>query len=184
MPTTMKQTEEKMNAALQFLEAELKNLRTGRAHPALVEGVKVEVYGTMMRILDVASITVPEPRQLVISPFDPHNSSAIGKAIEKANLGINPIVEANLVRLNIPPMDGTMRAKMIKMCHEFGENAKVNIRQVRQASNEIVRKQKSSGDISEDEMHRKEKEIQDLTDKFCKKCDEMAKKKETEISTI
>lgn len=176
--------EQRMQDALQHLETELKSLRTGRAHPALVEEVRVEIYGTQMRLKDVANITTPESRQLLIAPYDAQNTASIGKAIQAANIGLNPIVDANTIRINIPPMDGTMRQKMTKTCHEFCEKSKVQIRQVRRDANEMARKQKNDNTIGEDLLKKLEKEIQELTDKYCHKCDEVTKKKETEISTV
>lgn len=176
--------EQRMQDALQHLESELKSLRTGRAHPALVEEIRVEVYGTQMRLKDVANITTPESRQLLIAPYDAQSSAAIGKAILAANIGLNPIVDGSSVRINIPPMDGTMRQKMIKTCHEFCEKSKVQIRQIRRDANEAARKQKNEGIIGEDLLKKLEKEIQELTDKYCHKCDETTKKKETEIAAV
>jgi len=178
------QTKEKMLTALDHLKHELKGIRTGHANPAILDGAVVEAYDTQMKIRDIASVTTPEPRQLLITPFDPNNSGPIGKAIEKANLGFMPIVEGNVVRINIPTMDEALRKEMIKLCNKRREDAKVSIRNVRRDSNEIARKQKSDGDIGEDEMKKYEKEIQDLTDKFCKEAVDLAANKEKEISTI
>lgn len=170
-----------MKAAIEYFKDELKNIRTGRANAGMVEHVTVEVYGTQMRIQDIASISVPEPMQIVISPFDASNAPHIGKAIEKANIGINPIVEANLVRLNIPPMDGTMREKMKKTVGDYCEQTKVKIRQARKEANDSIRGDKS---IPEDERKNMEKEVQELTDTFCAEADDLAEKKENEISSI
>jgi ribosome recycling factor len=180
----MDQVKSKMTAALEHLKTELKAIRTGRANPAMLDGVTVDVYGSQMRLKDIASITAPEPRLLLITPFDTSNTNAIGKAIERANLGINPIVDANVVRLKIPQMDDSMRKEMVKVCHKRREEAKVSLRNVRREANEGVRKQKNEGEIPEDVMKKLEKNIQDLTDKSCKEADELSEKKEKEISTI
>ena len=182
MSAIIDQTKEKMKAALEHLKEELKKIRTGHANPAMLDSVFIEVYGTNMRLRDIASITTPEPRQLLITPYDAKNTPSIGKSLEKANLGFSPIVEANLVRINIPPMDESIRKEMVKICHKKREDAKVSIRNVRQDSNKIVRSQKK--DIGEDTMNRLEKDIQELTDKFCKEADEITAKKEKEVSTI
>lgn len=181
LPNEVKQ---KMTSAVEHLKQELHGIRTGRANPSMVEGVNVEVYGTQMRLRDLASITAPEPRQLVIQPFDTQNTPIIGKAIEKANLGLNPIVDANLVRINIPAMDSALREKMVKLVREIREKEKVVIRNIRRDANEAVREQKKNNEITEDELKRHEKEIQDLTDRFCKEMDEIAATKETEVTTI
>jgi ribosome recycling factor len=180
----MDQTKTKMTAAMDHFKNELKNIRTGRANPGMVEHVMVEVYGSSMRLKDVASITVPESRQLLITPFDPQNASGIGKAIEKANIGLMPIVDGNSVRIKIPQMTEDLRKKMAKICHEEREQAKISIRNIRREANEWVRKQKADGEIPEDVMKKLEKSIQELTDKFCKEADDLSEKKEKEISTI
>lgn len=180
----LEQTKSKMATAIEHFKNDLKNIRTGRANPGMVEHVMVEVYGSMMRLKDVASITVPESRQLLITPFDPKNSSAIGKSIEKANIGFMPIVDGNVVRIKIPPMTEELRKKMAKICHEEKEKAKISIRNIRREANEAVRKQKADGEIAEDIMKKHEKSIQELTDKFCKEADDLSEKKEKEIATI
>lgn len=178
------QTKNKMAAAIEHFKNDLKNIRTGRANSGMVEHVMVEVYGSSMRLKDIASITVPESRQLLITPFDPQNTSAIGKSIERANLGLMPIVDGNTVRIKIPPMTEELRKKMAKICHEEREKAKVSIRNIRRDGNEAVRKQKADGEIAEDMLKKLEKNIQELTDKFCKEVDDLSEKKEKEISTI
>jgi ribosome recycling factor len=178
------QTKTKMLAAIEHFKNDLKNIRTGRANPGMVEHVLIEVYGSSMRLKDLASITVPESRQLLITPFDPQNASIIGKAIEKANIGFMPIIDGNTVRIKIPPMTEELRKKMAKICHEESEKTKVSIRNIRRDSNETVRKQKADGEIAEDMMKKFEKNIQELTDKFCREVDDLSEKKEKEISTI
>lgn len=178
------QTKEKMTAAVEHLRSELKNIRTGRANPSMLDNVHVEIYGSLMRIKECASITAPEPRMLVITPFDPKNAPHIGKAIEKANLGVMPIVDGNLVRIKITQMDESVRKEMVKLCHKRLEEAKVSIRNIRRDSNDAVRKKKSAGEMAEDVMKKSEKTIQDLTDKYCKEADDITDKKEKEVSTI
>ena len=178
------QTKAKMIAALEHLKTELKSIRTGRANPGMVEGVIIEIYGTPMRLKEIASITSPEPRMLLITPFDAKNASIIGKGIEKANIGINPIVDGNVVRIRIPQMDENMRKEMVKLCHKRLEEAKISIRNIRRDANEAVRKQKSSGEIAEDIMKKSEKSIQELTDKYCKEAEEASEKKEKEVASI
>lgn len=178
------QTKAKMVLAIDHLKSEMKNIRTGRANPGMVEHIAVEVYGTSMRLKDLASITAPEARQLLITPFDPKNASLVGKAIEKANIGFTPIVDGHSVRLKIPPMTEEIRKKMAKLCHEERERAKIALRNIRRESNETARKMKSSGEIAEDVMKKIEKHIQELTDKYCKEADDLCEAKEKEIATI
>lgn len=180
----LKQTETKMNAAIEHLKEELKKIRTGHANPAMVENIQVEVYGTQMRLRDLSSVTTPEPRQLLITPYDASNAGVIAKSIEKANLGFNPIVDGHSVRLNIPPMDKNMRQEMAKLCHKKKEEAKITIRNNRREGNEMARRQKEEGHIGEDIEKKLEKDIQELTDRFCKKADELSLAKEKEVSAI
>jgi ribosome recycling factor len=184
MSSITEQTKVKMQAALEHFKNDLKNLRTNRAHSAMLDGVFVEVYGSQMRIKELANITVPEPRQLLISPFDPQTSGAIAKGIEKANLNLQPVVEGQVIRVNVPPMDETMRKQIAKQGKEKAENAKVVIREIRRKNNELARKQKTDGLITEDVMKKEEKGIQDLTDKSCKEIDDLFSAKEKEILTV
>lgn len=174
----------KMHAALEHLKTELKGIRTGKANPAMLDSVSVEVYGSAMRIKDVASVSAPEMRQLLITPFDPQTASSITKGIEKANLGLQPIVDGNAVRIKIPQMDESLRKEMAKMCHKKREEAKVSIRIIRRDANDEIRKQKSAGDIPEDLMKKLEKTVQELTDKCCQEADDIAALKEKEVMHV
>jgi ribosome recycling factor len=180
----VEQARTKMAAAIEHLKNELKTIRTGRASPTMLDAVHVEVYGSSVRIRDVASITAPEPRLLLITPFDTQNTKAIGKAIENANLGVMPIVDANMVRIKIPAMDDNVRKEMVKQCHKKREEAKVSIRNIRRDANDAIRRKKTDGDLSEDIQKKMEKTVQDLTDKSCKDADDVSEKKEKEVSTI
>ncbi|CDZ79796.1 Ribosome-releasing factor [Candidatus Rubidus massiliensis] len=175
---------EEMTSAIEHLKTELKGLRTSRANAGMLDHITVEVYGSNMRLKDLASVTAPDSRTLMITPFDPSVVAAIGKGIEKANLGFSPIVEANRVLLKIPPMDESLRKNIVKQCHKYKEDAKVLVRKARQKGNDTVRKMKSSSEITEDQQKKFEKNIQELTDKFCKEADELAEKKEKDILTI
>lgn len=178
------QAKAKMTAAIEHLKNELKNIRTGRANSGMLDSISVEVYGSPMRLKEVASVTTPEARQLLITPYDAQNTNAIGKAIERANIGFMPIVDGNIVRIKIPPMDESMRKEMVKQCHKKREESKVSIRNIRRDCNEVVRKEKADGIIAEDVMKKNEKIIQDLTDKFCKEADDISQKKEVEVTTV
>ena len=175
------QAKQKMAAALEHFKVEMKNIRTGRANPSMLDGVQVEVYGSMMRIKDIASVTVPEPRQLLVTPFDPQNLGAIRKGIEAANLGVNPLIDGKILRITIGQMDDATRKQMIKILHTKLEEAKVHIRGIRRDSNDLVRKSK---DLPEDVQKKLEKDIQEQTDKACKEADDLCRKKEQEISTV
>jgi ribosome recycling factor len=182
--TIIDQTKSKMALAIEHLKNELKSIRTGRANSGMLDNIYVEVYGAQTRLKDIASVTTPEPRQLLITPFDRQNNSTIGKAIEKANLGFMPIVDGNCIRIKISPMDDAMRKEMVKLCNKRCEESKVSIRNIRRESNEALKKQKTKGEVPEDLVKKIEKEIQEMTDKFCKESDEITSKKEKEITTI
>jgi ribosome recycling factor len=173
-----------MQATLDHLKAELKTLRTGRANASILDKIHVEIYGSYMPLKAVANITVPEARQIVVTPFDHSNINAISKAIEAANLGVNPMVDGKVVRINVPPMDEAIRKQIAKQCKDHGEKTKVSLRDVRRKFNELVRKQKADGLIPEDQMKKAEKMIQEMTDKFCKDVDATCAEKEKEIMTI
>ncbi len=174
----------KMNATLEHFKQELKNLRTNRANPGVVEGVTIDVYGTHMKVKELASITTPEARQILISPFDPQTAGAIAKGIEKANLNLQPVLEGQSIRINVPPMDQSMRQTIVKQGKEKAENAKIAIRDIRRKSNDAIKQQKSSGDLTEDVVKKLEKAIQELTDTFCKQIDDLFAAKEKEIMAV
>lgn len=173
-----------MQAALDHLKAELKTLRTGRANASILDKIHVEIYGSHTPLKGLANITVPEARQIVVTPFDYANVNAIAKAIEAANLGVSPRVDGKVIRINIPPMDESIRKQIAKQCKEHGEKTKVSLREVRRKFNDLIRKQKADGLLPEDQMKKSEKNIQDLTDKFCKDVDATCAEKEKEILTI
>lgn len=181
---TLDETKAKMQEALEHFKKELSQLRSGRANPGMLDSVPIEVYGTQMRIRELANVTTPEPRQILVTPFDPQTAGPIGKSIEKANIGMQPILEGNLIRINIPPMDESMRKDIAKQAKKKAEDAKVAVREVRRKGNDLVRKQKADGDIAEDEMKKAEKRIQELTDDFCKQVDELFTAKEKEVMTV
>jgi ribosome recycling factor len=173
-----------MQAALDHLKQELKALRTGRANAQILDKVHVEIYGSHMPLKSLANINVPEPRQIVVTPFDHSNINAISKGIEAAKLGVNPMVDGKVIRINIPPMDESVRKQIAKQCKDLGEKSKIALRDVRRKFNELVRKQKADGVLAEDQMKRLEKHIQDSTDRFCKDVDAACSDKEKEIMTV
>lgn len=180
----MNEVKQSMQTALDHLADELKNLRTNRPNPSVLETVRVEVYGSEMKIRDLGSVSVSDGRQLLVSPFDPQTVGPIGKGIEKANLGLQPIVDGNVVRVPIPPMSEELRRDIAKEAKDKSEKAKVTIRDHRRKANDHVKKQKADGEISEDEQKKNEKLIQELTDQFCKKVDELYTEKEKDILEV
>lgn len=184
MTQSVEIAERKMRDAIEYLKQELKGIRTNRANPALVDTVQVEVYGSKFKLREVAQITVSDARQIAITPFDPKNAGAIGKAIAKANLNLNPIVDATTVRVNIPPMDETTRRDMGRLCRTKGEEAKISIRNARRESLEISKQGKVEVHMSEDECKREEKKIQELTNKYCKSADDLCHEREQEVLVV
>lgn len=179
-----KETKTAMQGAIDHFKQDLKTLRTGRANPAILDHIRVDVYNTPMALKSLANITVPETRQLIITPFDRQNCAAIAKAIDAANLNVQTQVDHNVVRVLVPPMDESIRKEMVKECKKRGENTKVAIREIRRKFNEQLKKEKSGGKVSEDELKRLEKKIQELTDHFCKETDTVCSTKEKEILEI
>jgi ribosome recycling factor len=180
----VEQTKKKMNGVIEHLKTDLKSLRTGRANPGILDNVTVEVYGSHMRLRDLANVSAPEARSLLVTPFDPQTAHAIAKGIEAANLNVQPVVDGNNVRIKIPEMDAKVRGEMCKQAKKKCEEAKVGIRNVRREGNELAKKQKGDGLIPEDMQKKIEKNIQDHTDKFCKLADDLTAEKEKEIMQI
>jgi ribosome recycling factor len=174
----------RMQASLEHFKTELKGLRTGRANPAVLDGIVVEVYGNPTPLRKLANVSAPEPRQLLITPYDPATCGPIGKAIEKANMGLQPVVEAGVVRINIPPMDQAMRGQIVKVLRKLLEDTKVTIRGHRQEANKQVKDQKAKSLLDEDAAKKVEKQVQDLTDQSCKEADKLAADKERDIMTV
>lgn len=180
----MSECKENMQKALDHYNDELKGMRTNRPSPSMLDNVPLEVYGTEMRMRDVATVAVADGNQLVVTPFDPSTANSIAKGIEKANLNLMPAVDGNVVRVPIPPMSEERRKEIAKDAREKGEKTKVTIRDVRRRANDLVKKLKADGEITEDDVKRDEKEIQELTDKYCKKVDELFAAKEKDILAV
>jgi len=180
----LQDTKTRMQQALDHFKEDLRGLRAGRANPGLLEPVMVEVYGSEMRLKEVATITSPESRQLVINPFDAANLQHIARAIDKANLGVRSIVEGKTVRVMFPELTADRRKEIIGQAHKKREECKITVRNLRRDANELVKKAKSGGTITEDDVKKLEKQIQELTDKSCKDADDLTVAKEKEISTI
>lgn len=178
------QSKQKMHATIEHFKQELKGLRSNRANPAMLDHVHAEVYGSAMRLRELANITTPEPRQIMITPFDPQTANAIAKGIEKANLNLQPVVDGPVIRINIPPMDEAMRREIVKQGKKKAEDAKIVIREIRRKNNELAKKSKTDGLITEDVMKKIEKTIQEQTDKSCKEIDDLFHAKEKEIMTV
>jgi len=179
-----KDAEDRMQKSLEHLRQEFATLRTGRASPALLEGVKVDYYGTSTPLNQIASITAPEPRLLIVQPWDKNAVKAIEKAIQSSDLGLNPATDGHILRVPIPELTEERRRELVKYVHKLAEDARVAIRNVRRDANDHIKRLEKEHEISEDNSRRGLDNIQDLTDKYIKKIDEMVKTKEEEILTI
>ena len=176
--------EEKMLKSEQHMEYDFSGVRTGKASPALVENIQAEVYGSMMRIKELANISVPESRMLLIQPWDQGSVGPIEKAIQKANLGLNPAVQGKFIRIVLPDLSTETREKFVKMVKHIAETGKIAIRQIRRDAIEAVKKEGKNGGISEDEVETAEGEVQKLTDQYIKKLDVHLAVKEAEILKV
>lgn len=175
---------EKMDKAIAVLKDELAGVRTGRATPALLQRVVVDYYGTPVPIQQLASFSVPEPRTLVISPFDRNAIAAMEKAIMGSDLGITPGNDGTVIRLSFPPLTEERRKELIKLVHHRGEEGRVAVRNIRRHSKEELEKLEREGGISEDDLVRSEKELQKLTDKHISDIDEVVSHKDAELKEI
>lgn len=176
--------EDKMDKALQHLQHELSGLRTGKASPAMVDGIQVNYYGAMTRLRDIANLATPEPRLLVINPFDPSSRQAICQAILAANIGITPIDDGRVIRIPVPELSEERRKELTKVAKRMTEDAKVAIRNVRRDANESIKNLQKGSKITEDERDQGIEDIQKSTDDYGKKVEELLAKKEKDIMTV
>jgi ribosome recycling factor len=183
--TVLSEVRKKLDQATEHFTEELKKLRTGRAHPSLLDGVMVEAYGQPMPMKSVASITVPEPQQLQISPFDPNNLQAIAEAIRSdRSLGLSPVDDGRVVRVNMPPMTTENRQAMVKVLHQKVEECLISARGVRHEALRKAEQGERDKQIGRDELERFKKQIDELLTKQKDEVERFAKNKEQEIMTV
>ncbi len=180
----LREAAERMQSALDSLEEEFSAIRTGRASPALVEHLSVEYYGTNTSLIQLATISVPEPRQILIRPFDPASLKDIERAILVSDLGLTPNSDGKVIRLTLPQLTEERRKELVRIVHNRMEETRVRIRNVRRDQIKDLRDFEKESLISEDDRERGEKELQDLTDKLIKKVDEIGEQKEKEIMEV
>ncbi|HOW97588.1 MAG TPA: ribosome recycling factor [Kiritimatiellia bacterium] len=178
------ESDDKMTKAVEFLQQELSGLRTGKASPSLVENVQVEYYGTQTRLRQLAGIATPEPRLIVINPYDPTSLQAIERAILAANIGITPINDGRIIRIPIPELSEERRKDLVKVGHRMAEEARVAIRNVRREANDQIKALQKGGKITEDERDEGLKEIQNYTDTYIGKVDALIAAKEKDVLTV
>lgn len=184
MHQIIKEASHKMDKTLEALRAELAKVRTGKATTALLDGVKVDYYGTLTPINQVGNITVLDAHTLSITPWDKSMVQAIDKAILEANLGFNPISDGTNLKIPVPILTEERRKDFVKIVKKFGEDAKIAIRNIRRDANEHLKKEEKDKKMSEDELKHNENEIQKLTDNHIKTIDEILKHKEKEIMEV
>ncbi|MFP4348884.1 MAG: ribosome recycling factor [Thermodesulfobacteriota bacterium] len=175
------ETRERMEKSITALKNELKRVRTGRASLSLLDGIRVDYYGTQTPLNQMASLSVPESRLITIQPWDTSVINSIEKAILKSDLGLTPASDGKIIRISIPPLTEDRRKELVKLVNKTCEEYKVAVRNIRRDSNDMVKELKKEGDVSEDEAFKAQEEIQKITDQHIEKIDEIYQEKEKEI---
>ncbi len=181
---TLKDARTSMDKSIEALKRDFSRVRTGRASTSLLDDVKLDYYGTPTPLNQVGTITVPESRMIIIQPWEKNLIPEIEKAILKSDLGLNPSSDGNVVRIAIPPLTEERRKEMGKVIKRMGEEAKIAIRNARREANDNLKKLEKEKEISEDELKRAEKEVQEFTDQYVKKVDELVATKDAEVMEI
>jgi ribosome recycling factor len=180
----IEEASKKMKGAVAATQEEFGHIRTGRASPHLLDRIHIDYYGAQTPLNQIAGISVPEARMMVISPYDKSSLSAIEKAIQQSDLGVNPNNDGSIIRLNFPPLTEERRKVLIKQVKERAEDGKIAVRNVRRHVKDEMERMKKDGDISEDELKRSEKELQKLTDHYVDEIDVMFSHKEKELLEV
>jgi len=173
-----------MEETIEMVKGRLSRIRTGKATPAMLEGIKVEYYGALTPLIQLATVAVPEPRLLTVKPFDRGAMGEIEKAIQAGNLGFNPTSDGMMIRIQIPELTEDSRKELGKQAHEFAEEGKIAVRKVRQEANDTLKKEQKDGDITEDDFHGDRDAVQKLTDRFCDEIDKIVAAKQSEIMEL
>lgn len=185
MSAEVKETAElAMDEAIEAVKTRLSRIRTGKASPAILDGVKVDYYGAPTPLIQLATIAAPEPRLLAVKPFDRAAIGAIERAIQASNLGLNPSNDGMMIRLQVPELTGERRRDLAKQARDCGEDGKIAVRRARQEANDALKKELKDGDVTEDEAHKDREEIQKLTDKYCATIDALSEAKQKEITEL
>jgi ribosome recycling factor len=174
----------KMERSLESLSRDLAGIRTGKATTAILDGIRVDYYGNPTPLKQVASVSAPDPKLLVVQPWEKTIIPDVVKAVQKADLGLNPIAEANVIRIPIPPLNEERRKDMVKLVKKFGEEGKISIRNIRRDIIETLKNSQKESEITEDEFHQGQKQIQEITDSYIARIDEMMESKEAELMEV
>jgi ribosome recycling factor len=183
MPS-LAQARTQMEKAVEALRREFGSVRTGKATPGLLDTVRVEAYGSKMPLNQVASVNAPEPRMLIVQPWDKALVGDIERAIRAGDLGLNPANDGTIIRIPIPPLTEERRKEMVRLLHKLAEEARVAVRHARQEANKAIKQQQNDHEISDDDAHRQLQEVQKLTDEFIAKVDEVLEHKEQEVMEV
>jgi ribosome recycling factor len=179
-----KKTNERMNKAIEALRKEFASIRTGRASLALLDGITVDYYGTQTPLQQLASLSIPDSRQIAIQPWEQRIISEIDRAILKSDLGLTPVNDGKIIRINIPELTEERRKQLVKLVKKKAEEAKIAVRNIRRDSNDELKKKEKKDHISEDEVKKSHDEIQKITDSFINKVNEIMEHKEKEIMEV
>jgi ribosome recycling factor len=175
---------QRMEKAIEALRREFSGVRTGKATPALLDTVRVEAYGSMVPLNQVAGVTAPEPRLLMVQPWDRAMMGPVEKAIQSADLGLNPANDGKVIRVPIPPLTEERRREYVKLLHRFAEEARVAIRAARRDANDEIKHRQKDDHLSEDEARREQDEVQKLTNQYTERVDDLLKHKEAEVMEV
>ncbi|MBI3891502.1 MAG: ribosome recycling factor [Candidatus Wallbacteria bacterium] len=184
MESLFKETREKMDKAIGLLKDEMGKIRTGRANPAILDDLRVDYYGTLTPIRQLATISVPEPRVLLIQPWDKSALDPIERCIKKSDLGLPPNSDGKLIRLNIPQLTQERRQEFVKMAHKRCEEGRIAVRRIRQDANDLIKKREKAHEVPEDLAKRGHDQVQQITDEYIKKVDEVMHHKEKDILEV
>ncbi|WP_461834290.1 ribosome recycling factor [Desulfothermus sp.] len=184
MEKVFKDCENRMKKAIEKLKRDFNKLRTGRASASLVEDILIDYYNTPTPLKQLASISIPDSRTIAIQPWDKNAMGDVEKGIMKSDLGLTPVNDGKMIRINIPPLTEERRKELVKVAKKYAEEAKIAIRNIRREGNETLKKMKNNKEITEDDLYNGQDEIQKITDKYIEKVDEIFKEKEKEIMEI
>jgi ribosome recycling factor len=184
MNNALVETEKRMKGAVEAFQGELTTLRTGRASLALVDGINIDYYGSQTPLNQVAALSVPDPTTITIAPWEPKVLAEIEKALLRSNLGLTPNNDGKVVRLNIPALTEERRKELVKVAHEVAEEARNEIRQIRREGNDSIKDLEKNKEISEDQMHDGQEQVQKLTDNYVGRVNDILEKKEQEIMEV
>jgi ribosome recycling factor len=182
--TPLKETQARMESSLEAVRREFASVRTGKASPALLEHVRVEAYETHMPLEQLATISAPEPRLLVVQPWDKNLMGVIEKAIQSSDLGLNPSNDGSVIHVPIPPLNEERRQELVKILHKMAEEGRVSLRAARRAANDDIKAKMKDGEMPEDEGHHVLEEVQKLTDEYGEKVEALLKVKEAEVLEV